>query len=52
MTYQLTGGYGHVRAAGISLGGFGALLYASRYPEEVTGILAVAPFLGGTWRRL
>jgi pimeloyl-ACP methyl ester carboxylesterase len=39
-------GYRHIWLAGISLGGFGALLYASRYPEDVTGVLAVAPFLG------
>lgn len=40
-------GYRHIWIAGISLGGFGALLYASRYPEDVTGVLAIAPFLGG-----
>jgi pimeloyl-ACP methyl ester carboxylesterase len=39
-------GYRHIWIAGISLGGFGALLYASRYPEDVTGVLAMAPFLG------
>jgi pimeloyl-ACP methyl ester carboxylesterase len=39
-------GYRHIWLAGISLGGFGALLYASRYPEDVTGVFAMAPFLG------
>lgn len=40
-------GYRHVWVAGISMGGFGALLYASRFPAEVAGVLALAPFLGG-----
>ncbi|HEX2055063.1 MAG TPA: alpha/beta hydrolase-fold protein [Nitrospiraceae bacterium] len=39
-------GYRHTWLAGISLGGFGALLYASRYPRDVTGVVAMAPFLG------
>ena len=41
-----TRGYRRMWLAGISLGGFGALLYASRYPNDVTGIFAMAPFLG------
>ena len=32
--------------AGISLGGLGALLYAQAYPEEVAGLLLIAPFVG------
>jgi pimeloyl-ACP methyl ester carboxylesterase len=31
---------------GVSMGGLGALLYAQQYPEEVTGICLLAPFLG------
>lgn len=32
--------------AGISLGGYGALLYDTRYPGEVAGAVAIAPYLG------
>ncbi len=39
-------GYRQVWLGGISLGGFGSLLYASRYGEGLTGVLALAPFLG------
>jgi pimeloyl-ACP methyl ester carboxylesterase len=39
-------GYRHTWLAGISLGGFGALLYASRHSSDVTGVIAMAPFLG------
>jgi pimeloyl-ACP methyl ester carboxylesterase len=39
-------GYRSVWLAGISMGGLGALLYASRYQEDVQGIIAIAPFLG------
>jgi pimeloyl-ACP methyl ester carboxylesterase len=31
---------------GLSLGGMGALLYASEYPEFVEGLVLLAPFLG------
>ena len=31
---------------GISLGGLGALLYATAYPERVEGLILIAPFLG------
>jgi pimeloyl-ACP methyl ester carboxylesterase len=41
-----TAGYRSVWLAGISLGGLGALLYASRYPNDVRGVVAIAPFLG------
>lgn len=41
-----TMGYRHIWLGGISLGGFGALLYASRYGEDLAGVVALAPFLG------
>jgi len=40
-------GYRRIWLGGISMGGFGALLYASRFPGEVDGVLALAPYLGG-----
>jgi len=39
-------GYRSVWLAGISLGGLGALLYASRYQQDIKGVVAIAPFLG------
>jgi len=39
-------GYEKVWLLGISMGGFGSLLYASEYPEKVDGIILLAPFLG------
>jgi pimeloyl-ACP methyl ester carboxylesterase len=38
-------GYKEVWLAGISLGGFGSLLYASRNPGEVDGLITLAPFI-------
>jgi hypothetical protein len=38
-------GYRLVWLAGISLGGFGALRYARAHPDEVDGIIALAPYL-------
>ncbi len=38
-------GYRSIWLAGISLGGFGALRYARAHPEEVDGIIALAPYL-------
>ena len=40
-------GYRDRWLVGISLGGFGALLYASRHALDVTGVVAMAPYLGG-----
>lgn len=31
---------------GISLGGYGALLYDARHPGEIAGVIALAPYLG------
>lgn len=39
-------GVQQVWLAGISLGGFGALGYGARHGSEVTGIVALAPYLG------
>lgn len=39
-------GYARVWLAGISIGGFGALGYETRFPGEVDGVLAIAPYLG------
>jgi pimeloyl-ACP methyl ester carboxylesterase len=38
--------YDRIWLVGISIGGTGALLYAAQYPEDVNGILLLAPFLG------
>ena len=40
------GGHRRIWLLGISLGGMGALLYASAHAEEVEGIVLLAPFLG------
>jgi pimeloyl-ACP methyl ester carboxylesterase len=39
-------GYSDIRIVGISLGGFGALLYANRYSTEVNTLVLLAPWLG------
>lgn len=39
-------GYENIWMLGISMGGLGTLLYASEYPEEVAGVILLAPFLG------
>jgi len=39
-------GYADIRIVGISLGGFGALLYANRYSTEVNTLVLLAPWLG------
>jgi pimeloyl-ACP methyl ester carboxylesterase len=42
----LAGGVRRLWLLGISLGGMGALLYASIHPELVEGVVLLAPFLG------
>jgi len=42
----LTAAQKRIWLLGISLGGMGALLYASAYPEHVEGVVLLAPFLG------
>ena len=39
-------GYRQIWLGGISMGGFGALLYASRFPGDIDGVVALAPYLG------
>jgi pimeloyl-ACP methyl ester carboxylesterase len=39
-------GYENVWLLGISMGGFGSLLYASEHPDQVDGLILLAPFLG------
>lgn len=41
-------GYERVWLTGISMGGFGALSYAEAYPDDVDGVILLAPFLGDT----
>jgi esterase/lipase superfamily enzyme len=42
-----TEGFEDFYLVGISLGGHGALLYATTYPEDVDGIVLLAPFISG-----
>jgi pimeloyl-ACP methyl ester carboxylesterase len=39
-------GYRTIWVVGTSLGGVGGLLYLRDHPEEISGVLALAPFLG------
>ena len=39
-------GYSDIKLVGISLGGYGALLYANRHTSEVDTLVLLAPFLG------
>lgn len=39
-------GYDEVWLTGVSLGGLGALLYLRDHPEDLSRVLAIAPFLG------
>lgn len=39
-------GYDNVWLLGISMGGLGTLLYAAEYPDEIDGVILLAPFLG------
>jgi len=40
-------GFKEIYLVGISLGGHGVLLYATKYPEDVDGIVILAPFISG-----
>lgn len=39
-------GYEHIWLLGVSLGGFGSVLYTANYPDEIDGVILLAPFLG------
>lgn len=39
-------GYKEIWIAGTSLGGLGGLLYLHDHPEDLSGVLAIAPYLG------
>ena len=39
-------GYQQTWLIGMSMGGMGTLLYSRAHPDEVTGVLALAPYLG------
>lgn len=39
-------GYENIWLLGVSMGGFGSLLYAEEYPDEIGGVILLAPFLG------
>ena len=39
-------GYRHIWLVGISLGGWGSVLYAQQYQKAISGMLLLAPFLG------
>ncbi len=40
------GGYKDIWLVGNSLGAYGAVLYARRYPQDITGVVLLGPFLG------
>jgi pimeloyl-ACP methyl ester carboxylesterase len=39
-------GYRQIWLVGISIGGMGALMYSATYPEDISGVVALAPYLG------
>lgn len=39
-------GYSDIRIVGISLGGYGALIYANRYSTEINTLVLLSPWLG------
>lgn len=39
-------GYENIWLLGVSMGGFGSLLYASEYPDAIDGIILLAPYIG------
>jgi len=42
----IAAGYHEIYLGGTSLGGFGSLLYLKQYPDELTKIFILAPYLG------
>lgn len=43
-------GYDEIWLLGVSIGGYGSLLYAGEFPADIRGVVLLAPYLGG--RRL
>jgi pimeloyl-ACP methyl ester carboxylesterase len=39
-------GHDRIWLVGVSMGGFGSLLYTSQHPEDISGIVLFSPFLG------
>jgi pimeloyl-ACP methyl ester carboxylesterase len=39
-------GYRHIWFLGISLGGYGSMLYAMTHPDKIDGMVVLAPYLG------
>lgn len=39
-------GYAQIWLAGISIGGMGSLVYTATHPAHITGVVALAPYLG------
>jgi pimeloyl-ACP methyl ester carboxylesterase len=42
----LAAGYEQIWIAGTSLGGLGGLIYLKEHPDDLAGVLSIAPFLG------
>jgi pimeloyl-ACP methyl ester carboxylesterase len=43
----LARGYDDIWLLGVSIGGYGSLLYASAFPADIRGVVLLAPYLGG-----
>jgi len=39
-------GYRHIWLLGVSMGGYGSLLYAAGHPDEIDSVILLAPYLG------
>lgn len=39
-------GYETIWLLGVSMGGMGSLLYADQYPDDISGVILLAPYLG------
>lgn len=46
ITRARAAGYEDIWLAGVSLGGFGAAMYAARHPSHIQGLMLFAPYLG------
>ena len=40
-------GYDEIWLLGVSIGGYGSLLYANEFPADIQGIVLLSPYLGG-----